>query len=271
MPSAREWIGNLMLHAPTPLRSLRDVPVLGHFIHRLSHQIVPADERVWAQIKSGPARGLWIELNPRTGQNYMRGDAEAAVQKALAERLRPGMVFYDLGANIGLFSLLGARLVGPTGKVFSFEPDPEVAARLRRNVERNEFTNVTIVEAGIWSSSGHRYFTAAETASPDRGVGKFVAEESAAAGMAARSVALDDFIQSAPAPDAIKCDIEGAEAEAFQGGEKLLQARRPWIICEMHSETNDAAVRSQLSRFGYALEAIDGNHVLALPGDQRTE
>ena len=70
------------------------------------------------------------------------------MQTIVAERLRPGMVFYDLGANIGLFTLLAARLVGGTGKVFSFEPDSENATRLRRNIERNGFTNVTVVDAG---------------------------------------------------------------------------------------------------------------------------
>ena len=104
-----------------------------------------SNEKVWARVEAGPAQGLWLELNPRTGQNYLRGGAELTVQKILAERLHPGMVFYDLGANIGLFTLLAARLVGDSGKVFSFEPDPENAARLRRNIQRNGFANVTVV------------------------------------------------------------------------------------------------------------------------------
>jgi hypothetical protein len=70
---------------------------------------------------------------------------------------------------------------------------------------------------------------------------------------------------SAPAPDAIKCDVEGAEVEVFRGAEKLLCAHRPWIICEMHSETNARDSRELLSRFGYSTESVDVNHVLALP------
>src|SRR5215469_6233719 len=165
-------MGELMLRAPAPLRSLRDVPVLGGLIHRLSHRVLPKEELVWVQVEAGPAKGMWLELNPRTGQGYLRGDVEGAVQGALLERLRSGMTFYDLGANIGLFSLIAARMVGPSGWVVSFEPDPVAAARLRRNVERNGFSNVTVVEAGVWSSSGEQKFVTAGDGSPDRGVGQ---------------------------------------------------------------------------------------------------
>jgi FkbM family methyltransferase len=265
MPGARKWMGELLLHSPAPLRSLRDVPVLGDIIHRLSYRLLPADEKVWARIEAGPAKGIWMELNPRTSQSYVRGEAELAVQKVLAERIRPGMIFYDLGANIGLFSLLAARLVGASGKVFSFEPDTSVAARLRRNVARNGFENVTVVEAGVWSTSGDMNFVAADPASPDHGLGRFATGNDAPAGSPAKCIALDDFIETAPAPDAIKCDVEGAEVEVFSGAEKLLGTHRPWIVCEIHSPANDGALRSHLSRFGYHLEAVDANHLLATP------
>jgi FkbM family methyltransferase len=265
MPGARKWMGELLLHSPAPLRSLRDVPVLGEIIHRLSYRLLPADEKVWAQIEAGPAKGIWMELNPRTSQSYVRGEGELAVQRVLAERIRPGTVFYDLGANIGLFSLLAARLVGAGGKVFSFEPDASVAARLRRNVARNGFENVTVVEAGIWSTSGDVNFIAANPASPDHGLGRFAIGDDGAAGTPTKCVALDDFIQTTPAPNAIKCDVEGAEAEVFRGAEKLLEARRPWIVCEIHSAANDRALRDHFGRLGYHLEAVDASHLLATP------
>lgn len=264
MPGARQWMGELMLRAPAPLRSLRGVPLLGNFIHRLSYQFLPAGEKVWARIEAGPARGIWIELNPRTGQNYLRGEAERAVQNVLAERLRPGMIFYDLGANIGLFSLLAARLVGTNGKVFSFEPDAETAGRLRRHVARNGFENVEIIEAGVWSSSGQMNFVAADPFSPDRGVGRFIANSEPASGVPTRCVSLDDFVQTASPPDAIKCDVEGAEVEAFRGAEALLRTRHPWIVCEVHSESSGRALRPYLSGLGYRLEPVDRDHFLAL-------
>ncbi|MFZ3216185.1 MAG: FkbM family methyltransferase [Candidatus Acidiferrales bacterium] len=269
MPRAKKWVGDLLLHSPAPLRSLRDLPLVGNLIHRLSHRLVPADQLVWARVEAGPAKGLWLELNPRTGQAYVRGEAEQAVQAVIAKRLRPGMVFYDLGANVGLFTLLAARLVGETGKVFSFEPDPENVARLRRNIERNGFRNVTVVESGIWSSSGTLRFVASVAGSPDHGFGKFVENGPEREGALASCVALDDFARTAPPPDAIKCDIEGAEIAALRGAAALLQSpRRPWIICEMHSPANDRAAREILAGYGYQLETADELHVLALPAKE---
>ena len=256
----------MLLRSPAPLRSLRDLPFIGKLIHRLSHRIVPDDQKVWARVETGPARGLWLELNPRTGQNYLHGEVETTVQKILAERLRPEMVFYDLGANIGFFTLLAARLVGAGGRVFSFEPDPENAARLRRNVEHNSFSQVTVVESGVWSSTGTLEFTTAGQASPDRGVGTFLSSDAGAASTPIRVVSLDDFVRSAPPPDAIKCDVEGAEVHGLRGAERLLASYRPWILAEMHSDSNDRVSRELLSNFGYTVETIDSNHILALPG-----
>src|SRR5260370_42613294 len=121
MTSARNWMAALMLRLPASIRSFRGVPILGSLLHTLSHQILSADQKVWAQVEAGPAKGIWLELNPRTGQNYRLGETERACQAVVAERVRPGDIFYDLGANIGLFSLLAAHATGPTGKVFSFE------------------------------------------------------------------------------------------------------------------------------------------------------
>ena len=261
----RKWIGNLLLRSPASLRYLSDVPILGYLIHRISHRILPINETVWASIKVGPAAGLCLELNPRTGQGYVRGEAEAQIQKVLAARLRPGMVFYDLGANIGLFTLLAARLVGAKGRVISFEPDGEVAARLRRNIERNRFANVTVIEAGVWSKSGYVNFVPADSSSPDHGLGRFVGGTNGATGTPKQCLAMDDLIGSTPPPDAIKCDVEGAEVEALRGAEKLLRTHGPWIICEMHSESNEQASRELFTRFGYAVETLDCNHVLAVP------
>jgi FkbM family methyltransferase len=260
-------MGELLLHAPQRLRSLRNFPVLGSWIHLVSHRVLPMDEKVWARIENGPGQGLWLELNPRTGQNYLRGDAEQTVQKILVERLRSGMVFYDLGANIGLFTLLAARLVGDSGKVFSFEPDPENTSRLRRNIQRNGFANVTIVEKGVWSTTTKLNFVISGADSPDHGVGKFVAAQNDTAGALTQCVSLDDFTQgsSVPPPDALKCDVEGAEVEALRGGTKLLQSRHPWIVCEMHSDANRRAAIELLNNFGYTVNALDSDHVLAAP------
>jgi len=263
MERTSNWLGRVLLRVPGPLRSLRKVPVLGGVIHFLSYRILRADQKVWAQVEGGAGRGLWLELNPRTGDSYLRGDIETTVQDILTKRLGPGMVIYDLGANIGFFSLVAARIVGEGGHVFSFEPDAEVAARLRRNIARNNLSNVTVVEAGLWSSSGKMNFVAADSRSPDRGTGQFVGEENPR-GKPTPCVALDDFVAGARPPDAIKCDVEGAEIEALRGAETVLRASQPWVLCETHSEANERDAREFLRNLGYNVESVDSNHILAV-------
>jgi FkbM family methyltransferase len=263
MARNHKWFGELLLRAPKPIRNLRNIPAIGGLIHYLSHRILSTNERVCARVQGGPAKGIQLELNPRTGEPYLRGEVEVAIQKVLVERLLPGMIFYDLGANIGFFSLLAARLVGASGRVFSFEPDAEVAARLRRNIALNEFSTITVVEAGAWSANANVRFVPADASSPDRGTGKFLLDDNQTTGTEVHCVALDDFIRTAPAPDAIKCDVESAELEALRGAKGLLETRGPWILCEMHSEANDRMARDFLRNVGYEIETVDAIHILA--------
>jgi FkbM family methyltransferase len=265
MADGRNWMARLMLRLPASIRSFRGIPVLGSVLHTLSHRILPSDQKVWVQVEAGPAKGIWLELNPRTGQNYRLGETEKICQAVVAEKLRPGDVFYDLGANLGFFSLLAARIVGPTGKVFSFEPDFQIAERLRRNSGRNGLSNIAVVEMGVWSASGTLNFVTADSSSPDRGVGRFQQNDPRSDSIPARCVSLDDFIQSAPPPRGIKCDVEGAEVEAFRGAKDLLSTYHPWILCELHSRENARAWRELIGGFGYSFESVDSDHILASP------
>lgn len=267
MERARQWIGGAFLRAPESLRAIRTWPVLGSWVHRLSHAVLPPNQHHWAQVKAGAAKGLWLELNPRTGEKYLHGTAEEPVQDVLIKHLRPAMVLYDLGANVGMFSLIAARIVGPQGHVYSFEPDSTVSARLRRNIARNLLSNLTVVEAGAWSSSRKLGFVSADAASPDRGTGRFVDGQTGQSVML-DCISLDDFVESHPAPDAIKCDVEGAEVEVLRGAENLIGTYLPWIVAEMHSAASAGAWTSFLRPFGYRFETVDPNHILALPNRQ---
>ncbi len=265
MPRLRDLMSQFLLRAPASLRSLRKVPVLGSMFHTLSHAIVKSDDKVWAQVESGPAKGLRLELNPRTGQSDAKGETEPVVQEFLASHLKAGDVFYDLGANIGLFTLVAARCVGPAGKVFSFEPDEENAARLRRNIARNNFTNVSVVESGVWSSTTMLRFATSPASSPDRGAGTFVTSRASDSDRPIPCVSIDDFVRSHPAPTAIKCDVEAAEIEVLKGALATFARHRPWILAEMHSPDHDRQSRAILSRFGYRFENVGDIHLFAAP------
>lgn len=118
MATSSPRLANAFLRYATPFANLRNVPLLGPLLRATGRTLVAADTLIWVQIERGPAASLWICVNPRTGKSVLLGQGEPEVQQALSDHLRPGMTFYDLGANIGFFSLMAARLVGPEGHVF---------------------------------------------------------------------------------------------------------------------------------------------------------
>jgi FkbM family methyltransferase len=255
----------LFLRHGLPLAGWRHLPIVGPCLRWASAKIVPRQSLVWVQVQHGPAAGLWLRLNPRTGRNAFLGAGEPEVQRALQKHLRPGMTVYDLGANIGFFSLLAARLVGHDGHVTAFEADPEIAARLREHVSRNELSWVAVEEKAIWSESCTVLFARTDTAiSPDRGLGHVVSTVGTNT-ISIDAVSLDDYSRTYPLPDFLKCDVEGAEVEVFRGAQRLLAKKRPIILCEMHSRENRRILIDEFSGSGYVCEPCGEHHVLALP------
>lgn len=264
-PSAR--LGNLFLRLSSLRSILRRLPLLGDLLARTAQRILPRGSLVWVQIQRGPGTGLWMRLNARTGRIVQQASGEIRVQQALVNHLRPGMTFYDLGANIGFFSLIGARLVGPQGHVFSFEADPEIAIRLRENLSRNNFTHASVVQKAVWSEPGSISFSRVDpNASPDRGLGHVSPAGSDTSNqILVEAVSLDDFTLFHPPPDVLKCDVEGAEVAVFEGALRLLGEHRPILLVEMHTIENTRLLVQRFSNLGYSCHNLDDNHVLALP------
>ena len=266
MAESTSGLANLLLRFAPSLAKFRKVPVIGDFLSWTSRKLVPRDALIWVQIQHGPSEGLWIRLNPRTGQNVQKGIGEPQVQKALVDHLRPGMTFYDVGANIGFFSLMAARLVGSQGRVVSFEADPEIAGRLRENLARNQFVHAQVEQKAVWSESATVSFERVDpNTSPDRGLGHISSDGSAPGSISVEAVSLDQYVASHPPPDFLKCDVEGAEVAVFQGASQLFAGKRPILLVEMHSPENHRALLQKFTGHGYLCQNLDENHVLALP------
>jgi FkbM family methyltransferase len=256
-------LGRTFLRFATPFADLRRFPLIGPCLRWASAKLIPRDSLTWIQVQHGPAQRIWLHLNPRTGRDYYNGDIEPEVQTALQKYLRPGMTFYDIGANIGFFSLLAARLVGAKGRVVAFEADPEIASRLREHLTRNRDVLISVEEKAVWSSSDSVLFARADTTtSPDRGLGHVV-DEVAHDTIRIESVSLDEYAATSGAPDFLKCDVEGAEVEVFRGAQKLLTEKKPAILCEMHGDENRRILLEQFALFGYHCEPCGKNHILA--------
>jgi FkbM family methyltransferase len=266
MADSTSRLANLLLRFATPLSGLRRVPVVGDFLSWTGRKLVPRDVLIWVRIQHGPCEGLWMSLNPRTGQNVQKGIGEPQVQKALRVHVRPGMTFYDLGANIGFFSLMAARIVGPQGRVVSFEADPEIAGRLRENLARNQFAQAHVEQKAVWSEPATVSFARVDpNTSPDRGLGHVSADGFSPGTIMVEAVSLDQYVESHPPPDFLKCDVEGAEVAVFQGATRLLSEKRPILLVEMHSPENQRVLLQEFAGLGYRCQNLDENHVLALP------
>lgn len=85
---------------------------------------------------------------------YIYREYEPTETLFLTKTLRPGMVFVDVGANIGYYTTLAAKIVGPSGRVIAIEPDLHNYGLLRRNIRRNRFRNCSLHNIALGASAG---------------------------------------------------------------------------------------------------------------------
>jgi len=135
--------------------------------------------------------------------------------------VRESDIVVDLGANIGYFTLLAARLVGERGKVYAFEPEPINYGLLIKNIEINGYDNIIPVRKAVSNTSGAVKFFLDRG---DTGGHTIYRPEDRKEFIQIESVTLDDFFKDkSPHIDVIKMDIEGAEAAALKGMEGIIR------------------------------------------------
>jgi FkbM family methyltransferase len=189
------------------------------------------------------------------------GAFEPETLQLFAELLQPGFTVFDLGANLGVYSLVAGRQVGNTGFVHAFEPASEMAAVLRRNIALNCLQNVVVNVAAVAESVGTRRLSLTE----DVGGNTIMMATQECDWADVTTTTIDDYVlrHDLRSVDVIKMDIEGAECLALRGGRRLLSsADAPIVILEI----NPAALRAGgssaeelsklLDEFGYTLHVI---------------
>jgi len=229
--------------------------MVGSPLRHLALRMFPPGTLVWTRISSGPGKGLWVHLDPRFEMDYASGNYETSIQRALSSHLRPGSAFYDVGAHIGILSLLAGRLVGSAGSVFSFEADPANAERIEEHARQNEFRQIHVMPRAVWRTGGRlRFERASAQSSRNQGVITTQPAASAANTIEVEAIALDDFARGHVPPTLIKIDVEGAEAEVLGGSEEVFASARPVLICEIHGERAAGEVTQWLRERGYTFE-----------------
>ena len=207
----------------------------------------------------GPLRGTWFILRAAAGEGggasvFVNG-VEPAKTRALLGILKPGQVVFDVGANIGYYTLLASRVVGRAGRVVACEPSPRNISYLHRHIALNGATNVTVIPAGCYDRSGLMAFDAGR----DWAAGHLVEHAVPANGHRdlVSTVALDEIVRaSGLLPDVLKIDVEGAELHVLAGASKTLASARPIVLLGVHSSELKSACTSFLAARGYGEPSI---------------
>lgn len=228
----------LALYHRSGLRgSTRLFDLLSHRMPSLQNTVVAVDGgMLHVDLRISSARGILAEPYAESG--------EGLVMKRF---VRPGDNVFDIGAHFGFYTLLLRRLVGDQGKVFAFEPNPELLASLRRTLE--PLGNVELFEMGLSNDPGELELHIPE----DPSMASISDWTAGIAGkvhsLPCRFERMDELVGSGrlPVPDFIKCDVEGAELSVFQSGERTIdRPDAPVILFEVN--------RQAAAAFGYAAD-----------------
>ena len=155
---------------------------------------------------------------------------EEDTTKLFEKVVKKGDIVVDMGANVGYFTLLSAKLTGENGKVFSFEPNPKNFEYLSKNIKINNYTNVTAEQKAISNSSGKiklfncPYDTGHHTINQQEGIEAYrLGRTGEVSSIDIEAVTLDEYMKNkSDKVDVIKIDVEGAEALAFMGMKDIL-------------------------------------------------
>ena len=262
----------------------------GRIKSRWQHAVQRRRENWW-MAHAGEARSFSYRLQPGV-RIHLHLDSElsrliycrhfeAAEREFLNNFLRPGDTFVDVGANIGLFTLIAVNRVGAEGQVIAFEPTPETFARLVQNVQSSGCRNISCEQLALSDKSGKIEMTKSidgfdawnSLASPKKG--------QALVKGTIQATTWTDYAQEhglAGRVTMMKIDVEGWETWVLEGGRKFLsRADAPLLQVEFTDGAARAAGSScrelyeRLTGMGYGIFAFDVENRQLIPDALRKE
>jgi FkbM family methyltransferase len=198
----------------------------------------PLRNRRWRASSSN--HGCWL------------GSFEHAKQREVAAAVRPGMVCFDVGANVGYYTLLFSTLCGSGGQVAAFEPLPGNCDLIRYHLELNGCSNARVEPVAVTDFDGPAHFTPGS----DNSSGHLAPDGP----LVVPCTRLDTFVGRglAPSPDILKIDVEGAEMEVIEGAAETLRRSRPMLFVAAHDDHTRRGCRSLLDALGYRVQGVGG-------------
>lgn len=185
----------------------------------------------------------------------------------LKRMLRTGMTFVDVGANVGLYTVIASRLVGESGKVYAFEPEPKNFHLLKENLSSNNSTNVQVQMLAVGNQNGHMTLHLEKNSVGTHSlINKHGIEGEQ---IMVDTIKLDDWFANVTEEiDLLKIDVEGYEPFVLEGSQSLLHRTR-YVVFEYNKSdviTNNGIrhLLDQLRDFPY-LYGIDEKHQSLMP------
>jgi FkbM family methyltransferase len=215
---------------------------------------------VRARIADG--RVMFVDLRSVVGRAiYMKGEFDPGVFVPLRERLKPGGVFVDVGANVGFYGMLAQKIVGEDGTVHAFEIDPRPLRCLKKTLAENHVQNLRLHEIAVGDTDGVCHLV------PRNDAGNSSVSVDGG-GLSLAMTTLDSWRKKFPGAkvDAVKFDIEGGELAALRGAENLLRSERPLVVCEVIGElggrtySEPEKIFALLESFGYRWRWLAGTN-----------
>ena len=191
----------------------------------------------------------------------INGIHEKIITNLIKKEIHSGDVVLDIGAHIGYYTLQFANLVGSTGKVYAFEPEPKNFELLKKNVQINKYDNVVLIQKIVSDKDGIVEFFVSKLDSIGN---KLFKSEESADSIKIESTTLDEYFKDSKEKiDFVKMDIQGGEGKATLGMKNFLKKNNPKIIQEWwpdalkQNHTNPEDHLKFLQHIGYKFYEID--------------
>jgi FkbM family methyltransferase len=184
-------------------------------------------------VRNGVAQGLKFNAGESCPELAL-GTYEVPIQNIFAQYLKAGDVFYDIGANVGFFSIIAAKLVGDTGKVYAFEPGEDNVHSVRHNAQLNNFSQVEVIAKAVSHTTGSGQLLLAKY-SGGHTLAVTDAPPDLAGEVTVDLVSIDDLIaqNKIQPPNFVKVDVEGAELDVLKGMTETIKTYQPTVIYEI--------------------------------------
>jgi FkbM family methyltransferase len=229
------------------------------FLYEWLHAVLkPGDRYAVVRLDKGFAMKLDL-ADPEQLKVFFYGHYHERYEADLVQRLLSGdEVFWDVGANVGYFTLVAATALANRGQIVAFEPGKNAYERLTENLALNAYGNIQTFPVAVTDGEGEAVLHLVGDIA-DSSASLYSAGDTQAGQEVCRTVALDHFLEAEGLrpPDLIKLDAEGAELAVLQGAQGLLAASPPLWLMEMEEKnlaaagTSKAAVAQLLTGYGY--------------------